>query len=320
MRSLAVLATLCLVTACAVPSSQMPSGDSAAPALRSAAQSGKLISLNARTGSLEYWPISPHGGHSPVKLSPKLASNPAFVGAADGMTILLASQGPPALILYDLKRMRQRTLPDPYGTPIDIAIDAYHNIYLLNVGPGGSITRYDAGSLQPVKVTCSKIGLGEAIAADNRGDLLINGYPPRGAAGVIEIPSGPSGLQPQSCFRVRHLVLESGYVGGIAVDPKSDDLLVLDDPDECAGGYEARLSVYPVPYGSITGSVHELNANCSGGLRLNASSTLLFYGDESVSGSYGYIRQATYPAGEDTGVYSGGDPAGFTTIPNRLPN
>ena len=53
---------------------------------------------------------------------------------------------------------------------------------------------------------------------------------------------------------------------------------------------------------------------------LDATSTIVFYGDEDVSGSYTYIQQRTYPDGKDLGTYWGGGSGGFTTIPNRLPN
>jgi hypothetical protein len=94
----------------------------------------------------------------------------------------------------------------------------------------------------------------------------------------------------------------------------------LSDPDLCAGGFEAEMTIYPKPYQKSTGVVHEMAGNCTSGLRLNADSTLVYYGDQDVSGSFSFPRQVSYPGGHNSGTYSNGTPSGFTTIPNTLPN
>jgi hypothetical protein len=278
-----------------------------------------LVTLNASTHVLEYWPVGPNGGKAPQPLSGALSGNPAFVGAAFGTTVVLAGQSPPSIFLYDLTSKHQRVLADPYGTPIDVAVDRGRNVYALNLaGNQGNVTWYGPSSRHPRLLACSRMGEGEAIAVDNEGDLFVNGYPPHAAAGVIEIPN-PLVARPQGCMRLR-LRAEPGYVAGIAVDPKTDDLIVFDNPDDCAGGYEGRMTIYPKPYDPSTATVKELNANCAGGLRLNAPSTLLFFGDETVSGGSGFIQQRTYPGGRGNAIYEGGNFSGFVTIPNALPN
>lgn len=155
-----------------------------------------------------------------------------------------------------------------------------------------------------------------AIAVNNEGNIYVN---QNGAfTGVVEIPN-PLGASPVSCSELT-LKKEPGYAGGIAVDSKTDDLVVLDDPDFCAGGIEGRITIYPQPYDKSTGVSHNLEAHCAGAIRLDATSKVIFAGDETVSGAQPYILQRSFPDGKDMGTYSGGNPGGFTTIPNALPN
>jgi hypothetical protein len=276
-----------------------------------------VITLDASSKALEYWPIGPHGARRPQPLTDALGGNPAFVAAAFGHTVVLASQRPPSLVLFDLVSKRERVLADPDGTPLDVAVDRGRNLYALNLeGNAGTVTFYPATSRRPRRLACSNIGVGEAIAVDNEGDAFVNGYPPHAPAGVIEIPRAS---QSQGCVRLS-LRPEPGYVAGIAVDPKTDDLIVFDDPDDCAGGLEGRMTIYSAPYDPRTATVRELGANCAGGLRLNAAGTLVFFADETVSGGSGFIAQRTYPGGRGTASYRGGNFRGFTTFPNALPN
>lgn len=286
-------------------------------ALNGALKSPALLALNYQTGALEYWPIRSSGGHGPRTLSRPLG---VFGGnmVANGHVVAIVNQHPPEVVLYDLKTKSESTLPDPYGTPIDIAVDKNSTLYVTNIAKTGNVTMYPAGG-SPKELVCRHMSTGEAVAVDNEGDIFVNGYGPAGFAGVVEIPNGPSGPQPQNCMRLA-LKSELGYVAGLAIDPKTDDLIVLDDPSSCAGGSEGRMTIYPKPYHKNTGRSRVIGRSCSGTLRLNADSTLVFVEDQSVSGGYTFILQRTYPDGRPLGVYTGGSPAGMTTIPNTLPN
>ncbi|MBV8147617.1 MAG: hypothetical protein JO092_00835 [Candidatus Eremiobacteraeota bacterium] len=284
-------------------------------------EQGMLVSLNTNTGRLEYWPIAVGGGHHPTPLSGPLGIHSAFAAAAFGNTVVLANQTPPEIVLYNVSTQSRSTLPDTYGTPIDVAVDRQENLYVLNlVKSVGNIAVYpDGGTGTPFELNCAMLGLGEYIAVDNEGDVFVNGYPPHGAAGVIEIPNATSAA-PEACSRLP-LRGEPGYVGGVAVDPNTDDLITLDNPDDCAGGIEARMRIYSKPYGSGGVTVRDLDATyCGSGLRLDATSSHAFFGDASVSGGYGFIQQRTFPEGQGTGIYGNGSPGGFTTIPAGLPN
>jgi hypothetical protein len=96
--------------------------------------------------------------------------------------------------------------------------------------------------------------------------------------------------------------------------------VVLDDPDLCAGGTEGRMTIYPKPYSKQTSKSVVIGQNCTGGMRLNADSSVVYAADQDVSGSYSYILQRSYPDGRSMGAYFGGAAGGFTTIPNTLPN
>jgi hypothetical protein len=287
-------------------------------ALSDSLKSPALISINSTTGALEYWPIRPIGGSRPRTLSQPLGVSGNSM-AANGNVVATVGAYPPEVLVYDVKAKSKTTLQDPYGTPIDIAVGKDAALYVANIDKNVSnVTMYPVGG-PPKKLVCKYMKTGEAIAVDNEGDIFVNGYGFGGFMGVVEIPNGPNGPEPQNCVKLA-LKPELGYVAGLGVDPKTDDLIVLDDPSLCAGGAEGRMTIYPKPYQKTTGRSRVLGANCAGTLRLNATSTVVFVGDSSVSGGYSFILQRTYPDGRALGTYTNGNPAGFTTIPNTLPN
>jgi hypothetical protein len=151
---------------------------------------------------------------------------------------------------------------------------------------------------------------------DDEGDVFVN--QDGAVAGIVEIPVGPSGPEPARCRRL-HLRGEPGYAGGVAIDPKNDDLIVADDPGSCAGGRNGRITIYPKPYARATARVRELRAKCAGAIKLDSTSRLLFVMDENRSGE-SLVVQASYPQGSPLGTYQGGKPSGVATIPNVLPN
>jgi hypothetical protein len=279
-----------------------------------------LITMNLRTGALESWPMQRGGGGHPTPLSGNLGL-PVVAGlAANGNVIVIASQSPPEIVLYDVQAQTSRALPDPFGTPVDVAVGKDGSIYAINVARSGApVTMYPAPSFKPVELICGLVSSGIAIAVDNESDIFIQGYGSGISTLVAEIPNGASGPDAQHCTRLP-LKGSAGYVEGVAIDPKTDALLTLDNPDACAGGIEGRLTVYPKPYNRLTGRSRQVGVLCSGGLRLNADSTAVFVGDSSLDFGTSVILQRAYPGGGDLGIYHGGKPIGFTTIPNTLPN
>ena len=275
-----------------------------------------LFALSTDTGSLEYWPLLAKGGADPTGITGGPTGVAGGALAANGDELALTNGN--GVILYNVSTGATAALPDPDGYAADVAIDTNGSIYVVNfLAKGGNVVMYPAGSGAPVEINCGLLDYAETIAVDNEGDIFVN---QNGAfTGVVEIPHGANGPDARQCSKLA-LKREPGYVGGIVVDPKTDDLVVLDDPDLCAGGKEGRVTVYPKPYQKSTGHSVELGANCAGTIRLNAKSSMMFVGDESVSGGETYILQRGYPSGKPLGMYSGGDPAGFVTIPNTLPD
>jgi hypothetical protein len=275
-----------------------------------------LIAVNTMTGRLESWPVSPVGGNNPHPFTGPLQLNGAGGMIGDGRVVAVATYSPANVVIYNINTKHVRRLPDPFGGPFDLAIDKNETIYALNIVSNSSnVAMYPAGSTNPTELTCAALQIGEAIAADNEGDVFINGYPKTGNANVFEIPHGHS-----TCKPLNNLNSEPGYVAGIAVDPKTDDLVVLDDPDLCAGGIEGRMTIYRKPYSKQTAKSVVIGQNCTGEMRLNADSSVVYAIDQDVSGSYTYILQRSYPDGRSMGAYFGGSAGGFTTIPNSLPN
>jgi hypothetical protein len=275
-----------------------------------------LVTFNTDNGTLEYWPIAKGGGQTLQPLSGPLGIKEGYGLASIEHTVVIANYSPPEIVTYDIKTKAESTMPDPYGNPYDVAADSTGNIYALAVN---NVAVYKVGSSQPVELTCSKISTGEAIAVDRGGDVFVAGYGPS-FQGVVE-------WQARTSFCIQpHLRAARGYIGGVGVDPKTNDLITVDDPDYCAGGIEGRMIIYPRPFAQRTSVRRVLNANyCSGVFRLDAGSTHIFYADATVSDGFPLIEEARYPSGKwegtyQDGYYSGGSFAGFTVMPSSLPN
>jgi hypothetical protein len=277
-----------------------------------------LITLNTQSGALEYWPIQPGGGNNPQPLSAPLGIYTGYGLVANGDVVAITIYSPAELVTYNVRTKAQKTFSDPYGSPVDLAIDKKGTLYVLNLA---NVAVFRAGSSTPTDISCPYVNDGVAIAADDEGDVFVNGYGAGGFMGVIEYPQGS-----QACKKLLRLRAERGYAGGIGVDPKTDALIVVDNPDLCAGGFEGRMIIYPKPYERGTSRRRNLNATyCAGTFRLNSTSNLIFVSDSTVSAGFPLIDQETYPAAKFEGVYQigpspSGSFGGFTTIPNTLPN
>jgi hypothetical protein len=295
-----------------IPSEARLGSHRASPSLTTPA----LITFDPQTGGLAYFKIQHNGNQSLNPFTSSLGISAAYALAGDGDVVIIASYSPAAIVTYNVNTKTQTTMSDPYGNPYDVAVDRHGNIYAMSTA---NVAVYKAGSSIPTELTCSFVDTSEAIAVNDEGEVFVDGY---GSTfeGVIEYPAGS-----QHCMKP-HLRATLGYIAGVGVDPKTDDLIVVDDPDDCAGGIEGRMVIYPKPYEQRTSIRRVLNAAyCSGAFRLDASSTHIFYSDATVSDGLPIIDEARYPTAKFEGQYwlgyfSSQTFSGITTIPNRLPN
>ena len=274
-----------------------------------------LLELNYGRQRIDYWPLTNHGGHAPKELVQPAGMARAQDIAADNERLAIANTGGANILTYNLRTNVERTYPNPGGQAIDLTIDKNHTIYAANIaqsGQGYSVTKYALGQ-QPQLLSCQYLANPAGIAVDNEGNIYVNEIG-NSFVGVVELPNG--GMQ--QC-RELALQLEGGYPAGLAVDPKTDDLLVFNDPDLCAGGYEGLLTIYSKPYRKQSSRRLLLGGVCDGGLRLDAESKSVFVLDQTVSGGVSYVNQFAYPGGQLMGTYNGGDPIGVAPIPNAWP-
>jgi hypothetical protein len=275
-----------------------------------------LVTFDTTIGSLKYWPIQRGGSSQLQTLSAPLGIHDGYALAADGNTIVIANYQPAEVMTYDIKTKAVNTMSDPYGSPYDIAIGKDGTYYAMSLA---DVAVYKPGSSQPSELTCSYVNDAVGIAVDNEGDVFINGYG-NNFIGVVEYPAGSG-----SCIKL-HLRTELGYPADVAVDPRTDDLIVIDNPNFCAGGLEGRMIIYPRPYRQRNSVRRVLGATyCAGTVRLDARSEHIFEADATVSAGFPLIDGARYPSAKGVGVYkdgnySGDQFAGFTTVPNTLPN
>ncbi len=270
-------------------------------------------------GILKYFPATPEGGRKPQTIAKIAGLRSASSMAANGHVMAILRQAPTGVVLYNAATKAKRVLSDPYGVPADLAIDKNATLYVLNRATSAdNVTMYRARSSQAVELTCKYLDNGVAIAADNEGDVFVNASGPN-FKGVVEFPNGPNGPQSGNCKKLK-LQPELGYVAGLAVDPKTDALVVLDNPGYCSGGIEGQMTIYPKPYKPSSGRSVDLNGHCVGLMRLDATSSTVFAFDRLSASGHAVVIARNYPDGGGSATYRHNYIAGFTTLPNTLPN
>ena len=282
-----------------------------------------VIAYDSDTERLEEWPIAANGGSGTHYVSPNLGIYEATAMVADSYVVTIAEYNPPELVSYDVGTGATTSIADHLGNPLDLAVDGQSKLYALHLNSVG-VFRPGSSSV-PQQLTCSYMTQNQSIAVDNEGDVFVNGYGPSQFIGVVEYPAGSS-----TCVKLPLKQTETAYVAGIGVDPKTDDLIVEDNPQLCAGGNEGEITVYSRPYGRHIVAKHNLRANCPGLFRLDATSTKIFFADgppelapahrQKFCSAYGCIDQRSFPDARDRSTYVGGLPTAVTTIPNAIPN
>jgi len=287
---------------------------------RAALKAPVVIAVDSDTGALEYWPMQQGWNKHPIAISPPGLFN-GFGLVANGHVVSFANENPPEVLQYDIDAKTETALADPFGTPLDIAIGKDKSLYVINlVRPhNNNVVMYSGGSPNPQELSCKAIADGTNIAVDNEGNIFVGAYFSRNGTDVVKIPNGPHGPDPAHCTPL-YLGLKSAYMAGVVVDPKTDDLVTLTNPDLCAGGVEGLMTVFPKPYRVKTGKSHVVGQNCSSGLRLTADSSAVLVLDSSFAGVSLFVLQRSFPDGRPMATYRNGQPSSVTTIPNTLPN
>jgi hypothetical protein len=264
-----------------------------------------LIAFDSNSGRLEYWNFGT-GGSKAQWLSRTLHISDAMGMVANGDTVYIASDSPPAIVSYDVDTKKTTTLGDPYGAPLDVAIDRNADVYALNAG---NVTVFPPRA-QPYELSCPFISASTAIAVDNEANVFVGGSGPGSFAGIVEYATGSS-----TCAKLP--IKTKASVTGLGVNPRTDALIVVDNVN-CTGGSEGRVTAYHRPIGSKR-IVHRgnLHANCPGPIRLDATARYLLFPDGPLQPN---VSQRNYPGINYPYVYLGGTPSAFTTIPNTLPN
>jgi PBP1b-binding outer membrane lipoprotein LpoB len=328
----ALLSLACILTGCTSRSQDGSSEQIPAPAATRQAQSVSspdteslkapaLIATDITTGALVYWPTrrgSRKSRREPITFTQSLGAYWGYAMAANGDTLVIANANPREIMTYNIKNKRMTTFKDKYGMPYDVAVDKKGNIYAMNTN---SIIAYPVDSNSEKKLTCNQMTENETIGADNEGDVFVNGYDGNDF-GVVEYP-----VRGGKC-KALNLQPELGYPGGVGVDPKTDDLIVIDNPGVCAGGpLTARMTIYPRPYHSTNFTQANLHATyCDGIFRLDKDSMHIYLADQTYDINGEVIDVRTFPAGTGHGYYSRkiygsyDQIGGFTAVPNALPN
>ena len=273
-----------------------------------------LIAIDELSGDLVYWEIKDGPSSTPLTLTGNLGTYNANALVSDGDVVIVASHAPAEIIEYNVKTKTETTVADPFGAPNRVAVDKAGAVYALS---RHEIGVFPAGSAQPYEIGCKDLRGSQSlsIAVDDESDVFVAAARKR-STNIFELPAGST----KNCVKLD--VKSPRNLGGIGIDPKTDDLIVVDNPGIFCS-YVGRLTIYPKPYANGTAKRHIFYANyCAGGFRLDANSTHIYVADETVDESYPLIDVRSYPSGSGTESYAdySAYTGGFTLVPSALPN
>jgi hypothetical protein len=176
-----------------------------------------LITIDLLTGDLLYWPIKEGPSGTPITLTGNLGTYNANALVSNGDVVIIASQTPAEIIEYNVKSKTKTTVPDPFGAPSHVAVDRAGTIYALSRHQVGV---FPQGSSQPYKDEQDVF-----VAASND---------------IFELPAGSR----DDC--VKPHVRRPSNLGGIGIDPKTDEFIVVDNPGYGCS-YEGRITIIRSP-------------------------------------------------------------------------
>lgn len=252
---------------------------------------------SSSTGFIESAPITkPPGG----------ALSPFFFGvdgpgglAVDKGDLYIANSGASNILQLHLGSVT-RTLDDSGEAPSDVTV-SHGTVYVANIftfpslGPG-SISIYAHGSLVPTS-TLSSASFFQVIGVkvNRAGDVFVNNNRRFFARGqVLEFKAGSSTGKVLKNIAVK-------IAGGLAMDPTTQDLLVVDQDAKA-------VTVYAPPYtGSAKATYPFPNGGSSVDVTLDNNASHLYFANV-----FGTIDVVSYPRGKFLGSYTAGsDPTGI---------
>ena len=211
-----------------------------------------LIAIDELSGDLVYWEIKDGPSGTPITLTGNLGTYNANAMVSNGDVVIIASHAPPEIIEYNIKTKGRNDC-------------------------GGSVRR-----AEPRRGRQGRYGLRTQPARDRRLSNRIRRSHLRSAARSCaarrhsRLPSttrATSSLPPARLARptssscppahagdcVKLDLKKPSNLGGIGIDPKTDDLIVVDNPGILCS-YVGRLTIYPKPYASGTAKRHTFYA------------------------------------------------------------
>ena len=249
---------------------------------------------------------------APIAKPPGGSLRPFFFGvdgpgglAVDNGDLYIANSGASNVLQLHLGSVT-RTLDDSGEAPSDVTV-SHGTVYVANIFTfpsleAGSISVYEHGSITPT-ATLSSPSFFQVIGVkvDGGGDVFVNNNRKFFSRGqVIEFKAGSS----------RGKVLKNIAVkiaGGLAIDPTTQDLLVVDQ------GAKA-VAVYARPYtGSAKATYPFPNGGSSVDVTLDTNASHLYFANV-----FGTIDVTSYPAGKFLGSYTAGnEPTGIALQSGR---
>jgi hypothetical protein len=269
---------------------------------------GYVFATDYTINSVDRWKIlNPPDGSSPRKWY-TLVSEPQGLAASND-SLWIANTNASNILELNSAGKLTKTLMDRREFPVNLALARSNRLYVANIFnasfAAGNVVYYDSPDRKPTgSLRNSTFYQVIGIAVDGAGDVFVNNNTQDFAGGeVIEFPGGSG-----SGTALTNIAVQ--VAGGLAIDPKTQDLLVVDQGTGASG---ASVSVYAPPYtGSAikTYSFHE-----SVDIALDKNGSNLYCANVN-----GYIDVYGYPSGSFLGSYADiFEPIGVAVQPAAIP-
>lgn len=247
-----------------------------------------LFATDYGTNKVDRWKVLKRPDGSRPSPWYKAVSEPQGLAASNG-SLLVANTDASNVLDVDASGKLTHTFRDPREFPVNVATAGKKlyvaNIFTTSFGPGDVVFYNGRADLEPSgSLKNSTFYQVIGIAVDYAGDVFVNNNTQDFAgAEVVEFAGGTGKGSILANINV-------SVAGGLAIDPKTQDLLVVDQSS-------ATVSVYAPPY---TGSaIKQYSFPAVIEVALDASSSNLY-----CSNPNGYIDVYQYPSGSFEGSYA----------------